>query len=180
MAVSTPFSNLLFLIGLHVILSTFSTQTSALRTAVQLPSPRLLRLNITVAEPQPLRCYSEEESGFPVNREVCSALLRDMFNQRNAARLFTVKGTEVPIRYDTFGTPCVISLRSRLPSDEDRFTVREIAHRAVVILQECADEMFGGMAVLGGNGFFVRVDSGLELKLAGGRGNSTDVKSHRN
>lgn len=182
MAVGTLFSKIAILIGLRVLLLiNLSAQILALRTTIRLPSPPLLRHNVSLAEPQPLRCYTEEESGFPVNRDVCEPVLNNMYQQRDSGRLFTVKGTQVPIRYDRLGTPCDISLSCHSPSDEDRFTLREIAQRASLILYKCADEMFGGVALLGHRGFIVRVDSGLagRLKLAGRRRNGTDVDTNR-
>lgn len=172
----TIFSEFLPLAALYLILLCLSTPILALRTTIHLPAaPSLRRLNVSFAEPQPLRCYTQEDSSFHVNERVCNPVIERINERRDRARYLNVKGVDCPLTFTAHGTPCEIKLDSVSPTAEDRFTPRRIAELALWILDECEYEGFGGVATIGYRGFVVIVDSGLEdrLKPAGKGGNGT-------
>ena len=114
------------------------------------------------AEPQTLRCYTEEESGFPVDRAVCAPVIQSIYDMRGSSRTYLMKGIACPIIFDAIGTPCQITLVSNTPQDEDRFSKKNVAEVALKILAECDKEKFGGVGILGTRGFAVRVDTAFD------------------
>ncbi|CAF9909704.1 MAG: hypothetical protein HETSPECPRED_009500 [Heterodermia speciosa] len=158
----TMYFEFLPLTALYSILLNFSTQIVALRTTIHLPPAPLRRLNASLAEPQPLRCYTEEDASFPVDEHVCKPVIERINARRDRSRYINVKGVDCPLAFTAPGTPCEINLESQSPRAEDRFTPRAIGERALMILDECEYESFGGVAAIGYRGFVVRVDSGLE------------------
>ena len=173
------FSEFLPLTALYSILLGFaSTQIHALRTTIHfLPAPLRHHLNNNVsliADPQPLRCYTEQDTSFPVDEHVCQPVFEKINLRRDRARYLTVKGVDCPLTFAAHGTPCEIHLDSDSPRAEDRFTPRSIAQKARLILDDCEYESFGGVTIIGQRGFVVRVDSGLEgrVRLVGKGGNN--------
>ena len=171
------YSGFLPLAALYSIWLGMSTPILALRTTIHLPTAPLRRLNVSLAEPQPLRCYTGRDSSFPVSERVCSPVIDKINERRDRGRYLNIKGVDCPLLFTTLGTPCEIKLDSVLPTAEDRFTPRNIAEKAIMILDECDYESFGGVAIIGHQGFVVKVDSGREgrLKLAGNGGNGTET-----
>ena len=165
----TMYSEFLPLTVLYSILLGLSTQILALRTTILFPPNPLRHLNVSLADPQPLRCFTEDDTSFPVDEHVCNPVLERINLRRDRARYLNFKGADCPVSFTARGTPCEIHIDSQSPSAEDRFTPRSIAERATMILDECEYEHFGGVATIGYRGFVVIVDSGLEgrLKLAG-------------
>ena len=169
------YSEILPLAALYSILLGISTPILALRTTIHLPPAPLRPLNVSLAEPQPLRCYTELDRAFAVSERVCGPVIDKMNERRDRARYQIFRSVDCPLTFTAPGTPCEIRLDSLLPRIEDSFTPRNIVQKAIMILDECDYESFGGVATLGYKGFVVKVDSGLEvrLKLAGKGGNGT-------
>ena len=172
----TMYTKILPLTALYSILLGLSTQILALHTTIHLPSVPLRRLNFSLAEPQSLRCYTEEEFSFPVDEHICKPVIERINERRDRARYLNVKGVDCPFSFTARGTPCEINIDSESPRAEDRFTPRYIAQQALIILDACEYENFGGVATIGHRGFVVKVDSGIEgrLMLAGKGGNGTE------
>ena len=172
----TMYTEFLPLTALYSILLGLSPHILALHTTIHLPPVPLRRLNVSLAEPQPLRCYTEEDTSFPVDKHVCSPVISKINDRRDRARYLHVQGVDCPLSFTAHGTPCEINLDSESPGAEDRFTPRSIAQQALMILDVCEYDSFGGVATIGHMGFVVKVDSGLEgrLKLAGKGGNGTE------
>ena len=172
----TMYTGFLPLTALYSILLGLSTQILALHTTIHLRPVPLRRLNVSLAEPQHLRCYTEDDASSPVDEDVCNPVIKKINERRDRARYLHVKGVDCPLSFTAHGTPCEIHLDSESPSAEDNFTPRSIAQQALMILDVCDYESFGGVATIGHKGFVVMVDSGLEsrVKLAGKGGNGTE------
>ena len=117
------------------------------------------------ADPQTLRCYTEVEVGFPVDKSVCAPVINSIYDMRQSSRVHLMKGIACPIVFDAAGTPCQITLLANTPEDADRFSKRDVAQVAMKILNECEKEKCGGIGILGTRGFAVRVDTPFEGRI---------------
>ena len=151
---------------LAVLLSQSILATYARTLPGILSPPRLsLHNNTTLADPQTLRCFTSEEAGFAVDKHVCAPVIISIYETRSSSRTRLMLGTVCPIVFDAAGTPCQITLIADSPRDEDRFSKRDVAEVALSILNECEREKFGGVGILGTEGFAVKVNTPSEGRL---------------
>ena len=168
----------LIYLTLYATLLKLAVQTLALGQTFRTPDVQSTRLNISVAEPQPLRCFDDDDIFFPVSTHVCNPILDQLYERRGSGRYFTIRGLDGPKRFGATGTPCAITLDCHSSRDEDRFTYRDIAQHDLLILEECEFDSLGGVAPMGSRGFFLRVDGGFEARIrpAGHQWNATSTE----
>ena len=129
------------------------------------PLTQSLRNLTSLTDPQTLRCFTSEEAGFPVDKHVCAPVIKSIHEMRASSRAHLMRGIVCPIVFDAVGTPCQITLIADSPEDEDRFSKKDVAEVALRILNECEREKFGGVGILGTQGFAVKVNTPLEGRL---------------